>query len=214
MSPARRIASAAAGVATLLIALVVFHGPILRSIGSWLRVEGKLERADAIVVVAGGTPFREATAATLFAEGWAPRLIISQPFVRPELAELLRLGVRALDLQGESRLALEKYGVPPDRIIAIREAARTTEPELALVRETAMTLGYRRVILVTSPEHTRRVRLIWASQERGGPSAIVVPAREEFPFEDWWRRRRAIESILHEYLGLVAFALGVSHLAQ
>jgi hypothetical protein len=45
-----------------------------------------------------------------------------------------------------------------------------------------------------------------------GPDAIVVPTREPFPFEDWWRRRRAAESVLHEYLGHLVLALGISHL--
>jgi uncharacterized SAM-binding protein YcdF (DUF218 family) len=196
---------------TLALALAVFHAPVLRSVGTWLRVEERLEPADAIVILAGGTPRREATAAALWKEGWAPRIIISRPYERPDLRELIELGVRRLDLQGEARKVLETYGVPADRITAIPDISRTTEPELALVRDAARKLGYGRLILVTSPEHTRRVRLIWARQMHGGPKAIVVPAREAFPFDDWWRRRRAAESVLHEYLGLLAVTLGISH---
>jgi hypothetical protein len=40
----------------------------------------------------------------------------------------------------------------------------------------------------------------------------VIAARERFPFDDWWRRRRAAESVLHEYLGLLVLSLGISHL--
>ncbi len=190
---------------------MAFHGPVLKSIAEWLRVEDRLERADAIVVLAGGTPWREAMAATLWKQGWAPRIIISRPFERPELDEMIRLGIRQLDLQGEARLALEKYGVAPDRILAIRETSNTTEPELRLVYDAVSNLDYRRLIFVTSPEHTRRVKLIWSRQAPGAPEGIVVPAREAFPFGDWWLRRRAAESVLHEYLGLLAIALGISH---
>jgi len=196
----------------LIVVLVVWHGPILYSIGAWLRVEDRLERADAIVVLAGGTPGREATAAALWREGWAPRVVISRPFERAELRELIDLGIRPLDQQGEARKALETYGVPPDRIIALPDISATTEPELALVRDAALARGYRRVILVTSPEHTRRVKMIWERQSPAGPGALVVPAREPFPFEDWWRRRRAAEIVLHEYLGHLVLALGISHL--
>jgi uncharacterized SAM-binding protein YcdF (DUF218 family) len=199
-------------MAVLALALVVFHATLLRSVGTWLRVQDPLAHADAIVVLAGGTPRREATAAALWKEGWAPRIIVSRPFERPDLRELIDLGIRPLDLQGESRKVLEAYGVPPDRIIAIPDISRTTEPEMALVRDTARALGYRQLILVTSPEHTRRVKAIWSRQQAGGPGAIVVPAREPFPFDDWWRNRRAAEAVLHEYLGHLVLALGISHL--
>jgi uncharacterized SAM-binding protein YcdF (DUF218 family) len=214
MPRARWIGAAAAAALAALVVLAALHAPILRAIGGWLSVEDRLERADAIVVLAGGTPFREATAAALLQEGWAPRIIISQPSMRPELRELLRLGIRPHDLQTEAKLALQTYGIRPEQIHAITEISRTTEPELGFVRDTAATLGYRRLILVTSPEHTRRVRMIWARQSRGGPEGIVVPARESFPFDDWWLRRRAMESVLHEYLGVLALTLGVSHLLR
>ena len=199
-------------LAALALALGVWHAPLLRAMGTWLRVEDRLERADAIVVLAGGTPRREATAATLWKEGWAAHIIISRPLERPDLRELIDLGIRRFDLQGESRKALEAYGVPADQIIAIPDISRTTEPELALVRDAANARGYRRLILVSSPEHTRRVKIIWSRQASGGPEAIVVPAREPFPFESWWRNRRAAESVLHEYLGHLVIALGISHL--
>ena len=199
-------------LAALALALGVWHAPLLRAMGTWLRVEDRLERADAIVVLAGGTPRREATAAALWKEGWAPHIIVSRPLERPDLRDLIDLGIRRFDLQGEARKALEAYGVPPDQIIAIPDVSRTTEPELALVREAAQAHGFRRLILVSSPEHTRRVKVVWSRQAPGGPEAIVVPAREPFPFENWWRNRRAAESVLHEYLGLLVLSLGISHL--
>jgi uncharacterized SAM-binding protein YcdF (DUF218 family) len=199
-------------LAALAFALVVGHAPVLRAIGAWLVVEGQLQRADAIVVLAGGTPRREATAAALWKEGWAPQIIISRAYERPDVRELISLGVRRLDQQSEAKKVLEAYGVPADRITAIPEVSRTTEPELGMVRDLARREGYRRLILVTSPHHTRRVRMIWAKHAGGGPECIVVPARERFPFDDWWRRRRAAESVLHEYLGLLVISLGMSHL--
>ena len=201
----------AAVIALAVVALAAaFHGPLLRSVGGWLRVEDRLEHADAIVVLAGGTPRREATAAALWKAGWAPRVIVSRPLVRPDLQELMNLGIRQTDQQGEARMALEMYGVPPDRIISIPESSRTTEPELAFVRDAARKQGYGRVILVSSPQHTRRVKVIWSKQAGGDPAGIVVPAQEDFPLDGWWRRRRAAEKVLHEYLGLLVLGLGIS----
>src|SRR5262249_54020617 len=153
--------------------------------GGWLLVEDRLEHADAIVVLAGGTPMREATAAALWKAGWAPRIIISRPGVRPDVGELINFRIRRAAQQGGAQMALEKYGVPSDRIISIPEATRTTEPELALVRDAARKQGYGRVILVSSPQHTRRVKVIWSKQAAGDPPAIVVPAQEDFRLDGW-----------------------------
>jgi uncharacterized SAM-binding protein YcdF (DUF218 family) len=203
-------------VATLTAFVTVLHRPLLSRVAALLVVQDGLAHSDAIVVMAGGTPSREARAATLFREGWAPRVIISRPFITSGIRELVALGVRPLDLQGESRLALVKYGVPADRITAIGDAARTTEPELRLVHQAARADGYRRVILVTSPQHTRRVKVIWARESREShiEGILVAAATEEFTVDDWWRQRRAAEALLHEYLGLLALYLGISPLMR
>ena len=155
-------------------------------------------------------------AATLFREGWAPRVIISRPFTTQQVRELNALGVRPLDLEGEARLTLEKYGVPPDRITSLAVPVTTTEPELRLVHQAARADGYRRVILVTSPPHTRRVQLIWSRESRGSHIEGLVAAapNDDFAVDGWWRRRRAAEAVLHEYLGLLAIYLGISPLMR
>ena len=204
------------GVFALLLLVAIFHRPLLRLVGAALVVEDPLQHADAIVVVAGGTPSREAVAATLFREGWAPRVVISRPFTTPEGRELNALGVRPLDLQGEARLVLEKYGVAPQRILSLGVSVTTTEPELAVVHDIARADGYRRVILVTSPPHTRRVKVIWSRESaRSHIEGLVVAApNSEFTVDGWWRRRRAAEALLHEYLGLLAIYLGISPLLR
>jgi uncharacterized SAM-binding protein YcdF (DUF218 family) len=201
---------------TLAVLLGLLRGPILRLAASVLVVEDPLQRADAIVVLAGGTPSREAMAAALFREGWAPRVVISQQFPTTRIRELNALGVRPLDQQGESRAALQKYGVPPDRIVALTAVARTTETELHLDHQAALADGYHRVILMTSPPHTRRVKLIWSRQSRASHLEAIVRAAEseDFTTEEWWRKRRAAEILLHEYLGILAFLLGVSSLMR
>jgi len=201
-------------VVALLILLAVFHRPLLTRVGTALVVDDRPQHADAIVIVAGGTPSREAVGAALLREGWAPCIIISRPFNPRDLRELITLGVRPLDMQGESRLTLEKYGVPAERIVSLQVPVRTTEPELAVVHERARAEGYRRVILVTSPPHTRRVQVIWerASKQSHIQALVVAAPNTEFAADGWWHQRRGAEALLHEYLGLTAIYLGVSPL--
>ena len=197
--------------AALVILAVAALQPALRLVGRALVVEDALAASDAVVIVAGGIPAREATAAALYRRGWAPLVVLSNDFTPDRVRELITLGVRRLDYQGESRLVLEKHGVPPGAIVALPVPVKTTEAELKLVAEAARARGWRRVILVTSPQHSRRAKLVWTRETSGGIEGLVVLAKEDdFPGDGWWWKRRQAENVLHEYLGLAAIYLGVS----
>ena len=202
--------------ALVLVAFaVVAHGPALRLIGRALVVEDPVAKADAIVVVAGGTPSREDAAATLFREGLAPNVVLSNPFTPDRVRDLISRGVRRLDYQGEARVVLEYRGVPAEAIVALSQSVKTTEAELKVVGELARSRGWRRVILVTSAQHSRRVKLVWSRQAPAGIQSIVRVAQDDdFLDGDWWRQRRAAEAVLHEYLGLAAIYLGISPLLR
>jgi uncharacterized SAM-binding protein YcdF (DUF218 family) len=204
-------------IALLALALmaVLAHRPLLRATGQALVVNDPRERADAIVVVAGSTPSREETAAALFREGWAPRVLVSRQFVPGRTQRLIDMGVRRLDFQGESVAALEKYGVPRDAILALDQPMEITETELRAVAAAARDRGWRRVILVTSALHARRVQLIWGRESGGALEGRLAAVPDECSTDDaWWRRRRCSEAVLHEYLGLLALYLHISSLMR
>jgi len=207
----RRLAVAALLAAALVVLALAAHRPALRLIGRALVVEDALAPADAVVIVAGGIPTHEATAAGLYRRGWAPLVVLSNNFTPNRVRELIALGARRLDYQGESRVVLEKHAVPPDAIVALSVPVKTTEAELRVVAEAARARGWRRVILVTSPLHSRRVKLVWTREASGGIEGLVALVKEDdVPGDGWWRKRRHAEAVLHEYLGLAAIYLGVS----
>ena len=198
-------------VLALLALVAVAHRPLLRAAGHALVVEEPGPPADAIVVVAGGTPSREARAAALFQAGGAPRVLVSRQFVPGRVQTLIEMGIRPLDFQGESVRVLEKLGVPRDAIVTLDRSVEITETELRQVVVAARARGWHRVTLVTSGPHTRRVRLIWRREAAGAIEAGIAVAPDECTSEDgWWRRRRCSEAVLHEYLGLLALYLNVS----
>ena len=198
-------------VLALLALVVVAHRPLLRAAGHALVVEEPGPPADAIVVVAGGTPSREARAAALFQAGGAPRVLVSRQFVPGRVQTLIEMGIRPLDFQGESVRVLEKLGVPRDAIVTLDRSVEITETELRQVVAAAKVRGWHRVTLVTSSLHARRVRLIWRREAAGAVEAGIAVAPDECSSEDgWWRRRRCSEAVLHEYLGLFALYANVS----
>jgi uncharacterized SAM-binding protein YcdF (DUF218 family) len=202
-------------VLALLAMVAVAHRPLLRAAGHALVVDDPGRPADAIVVVAGGTPGREARAAALFQAGGAPQVLVSRQFVPQRVRTLLELGIRPLDFQGESVAALEKFGVPRSAIVTLDEPVEITETELRRVVAVAKARGWRRVTLVTSAFHARRVRLIWTREAAGAVEAGLAVTHDECSAEDgWWRRRRCSEAVLHEYLGLFALYFKVSSLMR
>jgi len=202
-------------VLALLAMVAVAHRPLLRAAGHALVVDDPGRPADAIVVVAGGTPGREVRAAALFQAGGAPQVLVSRQFVPQRVRTLLELGIRPLDFQGESVAALEKFGVPRSAIVTLDEPVEITETELRRVVAVAKARGWRRVTLVTSAFHARRVRLIWTREAAGAVEAGLAVTHDECSAEDgWWRRRRCSEAVLHEYLGLFALYFKVSSLMR
>jgi len=210
--PGRRgLAMAALAAAAMIAVAWAAHRPALRLVGQALVVEDALAPADAVVVVAGGTPSRESAAADLYNRGLAPLVVLSNDFTPDRVRRLIAVGARRLDFQGEARLVLHAQGVPQDAVVLLAVPVKTTEAELRVVAESARTRGWRRVILVTSPQHSRRVKLVWARESSGRVEGLVALAREDdFPGDGWWRKRRQAEGILHEYLGLAAIYLGIS----
>ncbi|HSE05265.1 MAG TPA: YdcF family protein [Methylomirabilota bacterium] len=203
-------------VLAILVAIgglgVLAHRPLLRAAGHVLLVEDPPEWTDAIVVVAGSTPSREETAATLFRQGWAPRVLVSRQHVPGRVQRLIDLGIRRLDFQGESVAALEKYGVPREAIVVLDQPVEITEAELRVVAAVARERGWRRLTLVTTWWHSRRVQVIWDRETDGTIEArlATVPDQCNAGGDPWWRRRRCSEAVLHEYLGLLALYLRIS----
>src|SRR5258707_11008059 len=96
-------------VVLALVAMVaVAHRPLLRAATHALVVDEPVPPADAIVVVAGGTPSREARAAPLFPAGGGPPVLGSRPFLPPRAPTPPPDGFTPPDFPGASVVVLEK----------------------------------------------------------------------------------------------------------
>ena len=192
----------------VVLLFAVGLAPLLRIMGSFLVVEDRLQPAAAIVVLGGQTPFREMEAARLFAQGWAPKLIVTPGALWEEEQALSELGIRVPEGWEISREVLLKKGVPSSAIIISKGRAEGTLEELKLAFNTIGPVN-KPVILVSSKFHTRRVSLTWSYVTRGEPAAIVRAAEGD-PFDSarWWRERRFVLSVVREYLGLINYYAG------
>ena len=217
-SRSKRVLRYCAVLTGVVVLLALGSAPLLRLMGSFLVVEDPLRLAAAIVVLGGQPPFREMEAARLFAQGWAPKVMVIPGALREEQQTLSKLGIRVAEGWEISREVLLKSGVPSAAIVVSEGRAEGTLEELqaaykALASQRSDVSDQRSagmtVILVSSKYHTRRVRLTWSYVTRG-ESVSIVRAAEGDPFDParWWRERRFALSVVREYLGLINYYAG------
>lgn len=174
----RRVLQIGAGALVLVLNLCLLT-PVLRAPLATLTLAQSPERADVIVVLGGGVQCGTRTLASsnlarlvrgmeLWRAGYAPRLTVSEqsgllgPRGCVKLSELKRAHLRAL------------YPTAGPDVLTLRNVT-TTRDEAARVRDLARARGWRRVLLVTSPSHSRRAARLFAAQ---GLKVVSVPAGE------------------------------------
>ena len=188
----------------LLVAASVL---VARQLGRFLVVADPLpRRADAIVVLAGSPSDRTLETARLYHAGVAPRVVLTRESLPRGAAALRSRGIRLPEGHDLSRQALLGLGVPPDAIRVLGRRTASTRSEAETIARWACGNGVRRLVVVTSPSHTRRARLILRRALGSEVALTVRPAPDAlFPATHWWRRRRAMKDVLGEYQKLLAF---------
>jgi uncharacterized SAM-binding protein YcdF (DUF218 family) len=176
------------------------------ALGMWLVIDDPLVPSDAIFVLDGRTPSREVEAAALYQRRLAPIVGISHPRDAQEVARRL---ARLPSPQDTAQAALVALGVPGRAVLRLQPEAQNTVEELAVIADAAAARGFHRLIIVTSPSHTRRVRTIWDARHRAAAVAVIHPtAYETFDARRWWRSRHGVEEVVHELGGILNFRLG------
>lgn len=169
-------------------------------VGLILVVSDPLVPADAIVPLTGGFE-RARYAAELWQQGYA------RWFVAPDTKFVGPYGRLGSEMYRE--LALEG-GVIAWHIYETRQSVSSTYTELEVVRDLAQREGWRSLIVVTTPQHTRRTRMI-AQQvfARSGITVSVqpVPVDRANPAR-WWENEHERRMTLMEYAKIAAFLAG------
>lgn len=199
----------------LLIALAIlalFAGVAswaFRNIGRWLVAPDNLQHAQAIVVLSRRVPFRAVEAANLYHQGWAPEVWLSRDEIDDIDETFIKLGVSHTSDQAYDQTILEKLGVPKEAIRILEPAPTNVVSEVTLIANELRRKRGDKIILVTSPLLTRRVKFIWHILVGDHPQAILRTASAEpaDPYH-WWRTTQDIQDVLHEVIGLVDVRLG------
>jgi uncharacterized SAM-binding protein YcdF (DUF218 family) len=115
-----------------------------------------------------------------------------------------KLGVHFVGEEEYNREILVHQGVPEAAIRTLPEIVINTEQEVEEAAREMRRQKKTRIIIVTSPQHTRRVKALWKTLV-GDDLSMSVHAAHDDPFDadHWWRNTRDIFSVVRETLGLV-----------
>jgi uncharacterized SAM-binding protein YcdF (DUF218 family) len=102
------------------------------------------------------------------------------------------------------RSAAVQEGIPP-AAIALEQRSTDTHENVTYVEQILRDRGWRSLLLVTSPYHTRRALLVW---RKAAPGVRVIPApplKSQFYDHTRGASLEQIQAILHEYFAIVGY---------
>ncbi len=158
-----------------------------KTIGKYLAKKNRLGKADAIVVVSGGSK-RIHHAINLYQKEYAPFLILSGASAKSPVSDAMRM----------KQLANVK-GIPNKKILLEEKATNTLENAL-FVKKIVTKHKFKNIILVTSPYHQRRVYKTFKKVFEG-KTIILQNAPSIFSpwqYYNWWKLDRGISLMISE----------------
>ncbi len=209
--PTFRVLLLGSGLCALLVAAVVFT-PLTRVLMNGLVVDEAPQKADLIVVLGGGmhcgageleasSLARLEKGLELWRAGYAPRISLSDT-----VGEIFG-DARCPSLGLEARARVQAlYGTEGPEIVLLPQM-RTTRTEALAVSDLVRERKWARVLLVTTPAHSRRA--VGAFRKLGQDVVSVTSSEPRFdlaltaPAD----RLQALTPLTREYLGLLKYRL-------
>lgn len=183
-------------LALVAACLYVTRASWLPLIGQALIISDPLQHADAVLPLAGDMS-RVPYSVQLFVASAADWLLLTNDDPNPQAL-------------AQKRAEAEATGVPADRIVVVPGIATTTYDESVRIRKLAQARGWHSLVVVTSPYHTRRARIILREVFSSTSIMVsVVPVEPSwYRAEDWWQYPTSRAMTLLEYVKLVAYWTG------
>jgi uncharacterized SAM-binding protein YcdF (DUF218 family) len=185
----------------MIMLLVLSHDVWLPLPGRFLVVADPWKPADALVPLAG-EPQRLTYGAELYRKSADSWFVTTDMYVKGwqwpfSYADWAR------------DIAIEA-GVPAERIVTPPGQPATTYDEAIGIRQLALSRGWHTLLVVTSPPHTRRTRLIFTDVFRNTGITIVVQPVANHPYSptSWWTTQGNRHDTWLEYVKIGLYLVG------
>ncbi len=181
----------------LLIALfITLHTIWLPFVAKYLIVNDTLVPADLIIVPSGNEENQRVEyAASLYKKGLAKKILFCG-----QLALQKETGINL------ARLYAIFLGVKEEDIILEEDSATTIENAL-FIKPIIEANGYRSVILVTHPLHTRRAKIVFRKYLPANVAILASCDLSSLDIMKWWRNEGLARSVAYEYFSFIWYAL-------
>jgi uncharacterized SAM-binding protein YcdF (DUF218 family) len=185
-------------IIAVVLLIVALHPLILEGVGRFLIIQDKLSPSDVILVLAGdANGERVAEGVKLYKAGLAKKMLVS--------GGPLAWNLTSAEWMKRQAVAM---GVPAGDIL-LQDRSRSTLEDIAYSLPVIKEKGFKSVILVTSPYHTRRSKRVFRKMGAGsGVSVSVYPAQNsDFKLDRWWLRHEDTSHVVWEYVAMVYYFL-------
>jgi uncharacterized SAM-binding protein YcdF (DUF218 family) len=187
-----RITAAIALLGVVLLALPASRHAGFRAMGRTLVADDPVRPADAIVVTVDAGAAGVLEAADLVREGLSRRVALFADLPDAVDRELARRGIEYEDEATREAALLRMLGV--DHVDRIPMPITGTEDEGRVFPAWCDARQLRTVIVVSSADHSRRLRRVFHRAMQGHATAVLLrPSRySDFDPESWWRKRAGV----------------------
>jgi hypothetical protein len=185
------------GLALIVELAFLLRVPLLRASGGALVAQDQLASADLVIVPEWSGNPGALEAVDLVRSGNARGVaVLLAPSGRADY-ELDRRGINAAEFHDWLKGVISALGVPVQNIPS---PASGTEAEAVLLLTWCTRNGIRSIIVVTSTDHSRRVRRVLRRTLAAGGIRIVVRAARysEFDPDAWWKSRDGVRTEIVE----------------
>jgi uncharacterized SAM-binding protein YcdF (DUF218 family) len=185
-------------IGTVCLCLYLLRRPVLRAAGWALVANDSVEVADVVVVPLDANGGGVLEAADVVHSGVTPRVAVFAEAPDIVAREFIRRGVPYEDKAGRSIQDLEALGVRhTERIPKYVSGSEEEGPALA---EWCDQRRLRSVVVVSSPDHSRRLRRVLGRAMKGRPTKVVVRRSRYSVFDPdhWWETHDGVRTEIEE----------------
>lgn len=192
-------------ILTLILLLVIlFRHPLLRSIGNYLIHEDELQKSEVIFVLSGGPHDRANEAARLLHAGWAPYVVCTGEQI-PLLFKVINETLDECDL---SRISLIKAGVDSSKIEDIHIGASTRAESHAILAY-CKAKQIKKIIVVSDKFHTNRIDYAFRDLFEDEGIELILRGAPSSGYDEnlWWAEEAGLLMVNNEYVKLFYYFL-------
>jgi uncharacterized SAM-binding protein YcdF (DUF218 family) len=193
-----------AEVVLILLVFVSLRFAFLGAAGRFLVHEDALQKSEAIFALSGNAEDRGPEAARLFQAGWAPLIVCTGELV-PRILTEVGLPVREAELTAK---LVRQQGVDSSHILKWYHGTSTWE-ECLSIAELSKSRGWKRIIIVSSLQHTRRIQRVVDRTLRNQGLVVIVRGAPSSSYEEarWWANEEGLLFVNNEYIKLAYYQL-------